>query len=145
MSIKKMSKEELETLSYNDIAHLILKEEKEQSTLDLFRRVVNVLELPEKTIENKIGDFYTSLTTDKRFILLEDGNWDLRVNHKMSTIITYEEDDDYEEDDSDYDDTEVEEEEDFDDAYNEDDIDDDAAEEYKNLVVVDEEDLGLEE
>lgn len=145
MSIKKMSKEELETLSYNDIAHLILKEEKEQSTLDLFKQVVNVLELPEKTIENKIGDFYTSLTTDKRFILLEDGNWDLRVNHKMSTIITYEEDDDYEEDDSDYDDTEVEEEEDFDDAYNEDDIDDDAAEEYKNLVVVDEEDLGLEE
>lgn len=145
MSIKKMSKEELETLSYNDIAHLILKEEKEQSTLDLFKQVINVLELPEKTIENKIGDFYTSLTTDKRFILLEDGNWDLRVNHKMSTIITYEEDDDYEEDDSDYDDTEVEEEEDFDDAYNEDDIDDDAAEEYKNLVVVDEEDLGLEE
>lgn len=145
MSIKKMSKEELETLSYNDIAHLILKEEKEQSTLDLFKQVVNVLELPEKTIENKIGDFYTSLTTDKRFILLEDGNWDLRVNHKMSTMITYEEEDDFEEEESDYDDTEVEEEEDFDDAYNEDDIDDDAAEEYKNLVVVDEEDLGLEE
>ncbi len=143
MSIKKMSKEELETLSYNDIAHLILKEEKEQSTLDLFKRVVSVLELPEKTIENKIGDFYTSLTTDKRFILLEDGNWDLRTNHKMSTMITYEEDDDYEEEDSDYDDNEIEEDE-FDDVYNEE-IDDDTVDEFKNLVVVDEEDLGLEE
>ncbi len=143
MSIKKMTKEELETLSYNDIAHLILKEEQAQSTLDLFKQVVNVLNLPEKTIENKIGDFYTSLTTDKRFVLLEDGNWDLRINHKSSNIITYEEDDEYEDIEEDYDD-EVEEDE-FDDVYGDDIDEDTSVDEYKNLVIVDEEDLGLEE
>ncbi len=145
MNIKKMSKEELETLSYNDIAYLILKEEKEQSTLDLFKQVVETLGLPEKTIENKIGDFYTSLTTDKRFILLEDGNWDLRTNHKSTNIIIEDDDEEYEEEteDEDYDD-EIEEDE-FDDGYNDDLEEDSTVDEYKNLVIVDEEDLGLEE
>ncbi len=145
MNIKKMSKEELETLSYNDIAYLILKEEKEQSTLDLFKQVVETLGLPEKTIENKIGDFYTSLTTDKRFILLEDGNWDLRTNHKSTNIIIEDDDEEYEEEteDEDYDD-EIEEDE-FDDVYNDDLEEDSTVDEYKNLVIVDEEDLGLEE
>ncbi len=145
MNIKKMSKEELETLSYNDIAYLILKEEKEQSTLDLFKQVVETLGLPEKTIENKIGDFYTSLTTDKRFILLENGNWDLRTNHKSTNIIIEDDDEEYEEEteDEDYDD-EIEEDE-FDDGYNDDLEEDSTVDEYKNLVIVDEEDLGLEE
>ena len=30
-----------------------------------------MLELPKKVLENKIGEFYTALTNDKRFILLE--------------------------------------------------------------------------
>lgn len=145
MNIKKMSKEELETLSYNDIAYLILKDEEKQSTLDLFKQVVKTLNLPEKTIENKIGDFYTSLTTDKRFILLEDGNWDLRTNHKSAGIVIDEDDDEYDEEteEDDYDD-EIEEDE-FDDVYSDDIEEDNTVDEYKNLVIVDEEDLGLEE
>ena len=146
MSIKKMSKEELETLSYNDIANFILQEEEAQSTLSLFEKIVETLELPKQTIENKIGDFYTSLTTDKRFILLEDGNWDLSKNHKTSAIIIEEEDlDEIEAEDS-YDD-EQDDDEELDEIYNND-LDDDidsSVEEYKNLVIVDEEDLGLEQ
>lgn len=142
MSIKKLTKEELETMSYNDIAYMLLKEEKKQTTADLFQKIVDLLGLPKKTFENKIGDFYTSLTTDQRFIMLEDGNWDLRVNHKVADLINTDDLEDYDEVESDYDDEpETEdEEEDYDDT-----DEDDTSDEYKNLVIIDEEELGQEE
>ena len=86
MTIKKYTKEDLELMSYTDIANILLKENNEQSTADLFKEIVKLLELPKKTYENKIGDFYTSLTTDKRFVLLKNGNWDLKSNHPSDTI-----------------------------------------------------------
>lgn len=142
MSIKKITKEELETMSYNDIAYMLLKEEKEQTTADLFQKIVDLLGLPKKTFENKIGDFYTSLTTDQRFIMLEDGNWDLRVNHKVADLINTDDLEDYDEVESDYDDEPEtdEEEENYDDTDEE-----DTSDEYKNLVIIDEEELGQEE
>ena len=45
MSKKKMNKEDLETMSYNDIAHILLTEKKKQSTLDLFKQIVESLRL----------------------------------------------------------------------------------------------------
>ena len=142
MSIKKITKEELETMSYNDIAYMLLKEEKEQTTADLFQKIVDLLGLPKKTFENKIGDFYTSLTTDQRFIMLEDGNWDLRVNHKVADLINTDDLEDYDDLESDYDDEPEtdEEEENYDDTDEE-----DTSDEYKNLVIIDEEELGQEE
>ena len=50
---KKLVKEELELMSYNDIAHILLKEESGQTTLDLFKKIVEMLELPEKVLESK--------------------------------------------------------------------------------------------
>ena len=85
--MKEIKKEEVENLSYKDITFMILSNEKKGiNTLDLFTKIVNILELPATTIENKIGDFYTSLTTDKRFILI-DGIWDLRSRHTSDKII----------------------------------------------------------
>ena len=142
MSIKKITKEELETMSYNDIAYMLLKEEKKQTTADLFQKILDLLGLPKKTFENKIGDFYTSLTTDQRLIMLEDGNWDLRVNHKVADLINTDDLEDYDELESDYDDEPEtdEEEENYDDTDEE-----DTSDEYKNLVIIDEEELGQEE
>ena len=82
-SLKNLKYEDLEVMSYSDIAELILKE---NATADLFREICDLLKLPEKTFENKIGDFYTALTTDKRFILLETGNWDLKENHSVAKL-----------------------------------------------------------
>lgn len=140
---KKLKKEDLELMSYNDIAHILLKEKPKQNSMDLFSKIVEMLELPKKTLENKIGEFYTALTNDKRFILLEDGNWDLQQNHKVKNQI--EEDEDFEEETEDYDDEEVLEKEDemFDNDDQDDDISD-ITEEYKNLVIVDEEELDGE-
>lgn len=144
--MKELKKDDVINLSYKDITNLILENEKKGiNTLELFTKIVNLLELPNSTIENKIGDYYTSLTTDKRFILV-DGLWDLRKRHTSDKIIVDSmEDDDIdetanvEEDDinfDEYDDTEDDMNVD-DDGY-EPDNDDDLA----DLVVLDEEDLN---
>lgn len=138
MKLKDMKKEDLETLSYNDIAKIIVEEQGKQKTIDLFKQIIKLLELPESAIESKIGDFYTSLTTDQRFILLNDGTWDLKNNHPTSKIIVEDDEDIEEPTDDEYED----EYEDKDDIYDEsEDISDDVTDEYKNLVIVDEEDL----
>ena len=142
MSVKNMQKEELELLSYNDIANLLLEENGKENTAVLFRQIVDLFELTNSTFENKIGDFYTSLTTDKRFILLGDGSWDLRINHKASHIVI-EEDEEVEDTDEIYDD--YEEEKDDDPYSDEQEEQDEEVEEYKNLVIIDEEDLNSEE
>ena len=148
MSLK-MKKEELELLSNKDIAELILQNSKRTlNTADLFRKIMKLLELPESTFEAKIADFYTSLATDKRFILLDNGKWDLRSNHTSDKVIKISSDDDEEEEE------ETEEESDsMDDDLDEDNFDDTEDEEYddetneelKDLVVIDEDELELEE
>ena len=145
MKVNKLSKEELEVMSYNDIADLLLNEESNLNTAVLFKKIVDLLELSSSTYESKIGDFYTSMSNDKRFILLEDGTWDLRKNHK-SNVLLDEDFDLYDDEDSDdlYDDYESYEEDDVFDEETDDDISD-ITEDYKNLVIVDEEDLDNEQ
>lgn len=148
MSIKKMKKEDLELLSNKEITCLILDESKKSmNTADIFRKIIELLELPESTFENKIADFYTSLATDKRFILLKDGTWDLRNRHTSDKVVKIADEDDEEEEiqeeDEDKDEEEIEE-DDFDDTEPED-YDEDTNEELKDLVILDEEDLELEQ
>ncbi len=143
MSLKKMSKEELELLSNKDITNLLLEEKGKQTTPDLFKKIIKLLDLPESTFDQKIGDYYTSLTTDKRFILLEGGKWDLRSRHTSDKIVKVEEEDDEEE----------EEEEEIEDETNESDYDsiesdeddlDDEDDDLKDLVVLDEDEMESE-
>ena len=94
MSLSKMTKEELELLSYTDIAKLYLEENKTTlNTAELFKEVCNLLSLSEAVYQEKITDFFQSLTTSKDFILLQDGKWDLKSKHsvKVSMDELYEE------------------------------------------------------
>lgn len=144
MELAKMKKEDLELLSHKDITYYILEEEGKMNTADLFKRVVTLLELPNKTYEEKIGDYYTLLTTDKRFVLLEDGNWDLRSRHTSDKIVKVTDDDDEEEEEIKEDTIlpDEEEEDNYDSGdTDDDDYDDDANEDLKDLVVVDEDEL----
>ncbi len=143
MSIKNMTKEDLELLSNKDITNLLLEEKGKQSTPDLFKKIIKLLDLPESTFDQKIGDYYTSLTTDKRFILLEDGKWDLRSRHTSDKVIKV--DDEEDEDLEEVEEEEQEEEtDDFDSIDNdEDDIDDDD-DDLKDLVVLDEDEMDTE-
>ena len=97
-SLKEMTKEDLELLSNKEITNLLLEENGKMNTADLYKEIIRLLELPSSTFDAKIGDYYTSLTTDKRFILLEDGLWDLRSRHTSDKAIIPVNDDDEEED-----------------------------------------------
>ena len=146
MSLKAMKKEELELLSNKDIAYMILEESnKKMNTADLFKKIIKLLELPNSVFESKIADFYTALSTDKRFILLDNGKWDLRNNHTSDKVIKISDDEeDDEEEEMENDKQEEIEEDSFDDTENED-YDDETNEELKDLVVIDEDELELEE
>ena len=110
MKLSKMPKEELELLSYTKIAELYLKENKTQmNTADLFKEVCRLLGLSDSVYQNQIADFFQSLTTSKEFILLNNGKWDLKINHSVKVDM----DDIYEDklEDEELDDFEDEEEE----------------------------------
>ena len=144
MKSSKMSKDELELYSYTDLAAMILKEEKKSlNTPEIFKKICNLLELSEEDYANKIGDFYTSLTTDKTFILLDDATWDLRDRHSVKLDL-----EDDTEDEEDLTETEEELDDELDDMASEDmhDMDDDSQLDDPDLddaVDVDDDDLTI--
>lgn len=142
--LKKMTKEELELLSYTKIAELYLKENKKTlSTADLFKEVCNLLELGEIEYQNQLTDFFQSLTTSKEFILLNDGTWDLKSNHSVKVNI----DDIYEEKDEEIGEDENDNgipddlENDEYDSPVEDDYDDDSAEDLADLTILNDDEI----
>ena len=140
MKFKTINKEDLETMSFDDIAYIILKEKgKKMKINDIFKIICDELNLGEDAFENQIADFFALLATEKRFIQLEKGYWDLRENHTAEINIKdieeeleddelaeEKEDEDIEEHESDfYDDIDETE-------------DDDTDDDLRDLVIVDE-------
>ena len=146
MSIENLKKEDLELLSYKDITNMLLEEKGSMNTADLFKKITSLLELPDSVYQNKIGDYYTTLTTDKRFLLLEDGNWDLRSRHTSDkVIIPNDQEDEEEEEELEIKEEQEEESNEYDDSVSDEDDFDDSDDDLKDLVVLDEEELELEE
>ena len=143
MKLNKMPKEELETLSYTDLTEMILKEKKKAvNTPTLFKEICKLLELSEEDYTNQIGDYYTSLTTDKRFILLDGGKWDLKEKHKVEIVLDDEEEYDDEAEDEENDEVvETVESEDIDAMEEEEGIDVDEDDEFDDLTIIDDEDM----
>jgi len=145
MKLSSMKKEQLELLTKIDLTKLILEDSKKtMTTAELFKEIIRLLELPASTFENKVADYYTALSTDKNFILLDDGKWDLRSHHKSDKVIVMDDEDDEEELDTE-DEIEQEEDDDLSNVYSEDDDfgDDSDDDDFKNLVVVDEDELEM--
>ena len=145
MDVRKMKKDDLELMSNKDITFNLLENSKKTiNTADLFNEILKLLELPSSELDKKIGDYYTALATDKRFILLDDGTWDLRSRHTSDKVKTISEEDEEDEDEEEItkDDQQEEIEEDnYDDT---DDDYDDTDEDLKDLVVIDEDELELD-
>ena len=100
--LNKMSKEELEVLSYTDLAEKILKESsKALNTPTIFKTICDLLEFSDSEYTDKIGDFYTSLTTDKRFVFLDTNEWDLREKHPVDIVLEEDDEEEVEEDSTD--------------------------------------------
>ena len=140
MKLKDLTKEDLESLGYDDIAYIILSESKAKLKLsDIFKKICDLLDLSEAEYEAKIGDFFQMMSTDKRFIMLEKGNWDLKSRHQTTIIMDEEEEEEIEEetiDDTDI--IEPDEEDEDDNFYDEDDTeqDDPDDDDLKDLVIV---------
>ncbi len=142
MKLNSIPKSELELLSYKEIAKMYLEENKTtKNTADLFKEVCKLLELSDQEYVDKIADFFESLTTSKEFILLEDGTWDLKVNHKVKVVIEDIEDEVGEESEEKEEDLEESEEE-IDTMIDDDGfIDDDSDDDLADLTIVDDEEL----
>ena len=150
MKLKDMKKEELEVLSFTDLTELILKENKKaMNTPSIFKHICELLELTDEDYTSKIGDFYTSLTTDKRFILLDSAEWDLRDKHKVEIVLDDEDEEDEhqedeleetEEDNEEDEDTELDESDDITD----DEVDLDEEDDLEDLSIVDDDNIDDE-
>ena len=145
MSLKTLKQEELEQLSYTDLSELILKDKKKpMNTAAIFKEISKLIGLSDEEYASKIGDFYTSLTTDKRFIFLENAaEWDLRVNHTAQKIVIDDDEDDEDIEEEEEEDIEDEEDEDIDSMENDDDDDtlDDDEDDISDLAIISEDDL----
>lgn len=142
MTLKELSKTELEAMSYDDIALMILTESNKQMKInELFKQVCDLLGLSENEFVDKLPAFFEVLSTDHRFIMLESGLWDLKSKHSTKVVIDTEEEEEEEliDEDSDTlleDDTEEEK-----DIYAEDETDDIDSDDddLKDLVIIEEE------
>ena len=142
MKLNNIPKNELELLSYKEIAKMYLEENKvTKNTADLFKEVCKLLDLSEQEYVDKIADFFESITTSKEFILLEDGTWDLKSNHKVKVSIEDLDDDSSEEVESDSNELDEEEINDIDTIDDDNFIDDDTDDDLADLTIVDDDEL----
>ena len=144
MKLSDMSKVELELLSYTDLTDMILKESKKpMNTPSIFRKICDLLGYNDEQYAAKIGDYYTSLTIDKRFHLLDSGEWDLSNNHVIPLEIDDEDEsdeilDDEEETDESAETEEETEEDDIDSIIDDEELDDEV-DDLDDLAILDDE------
>ena len=134
----KLTEDELLSMSYDDVAYKILEaNKKKMKTQDLFKEVIKSMNLGESAFEEHLADFFGLLSTDKRFIMVEKGYWDLKINHKANVIIDEEEDEELVEEADNIVEETIEDEEEI--NYDEEILDDDETEDdLKELVIMDE-------
>ena len=143
MKLKDMPIEEIELMSYTDLTYVLLKENgKSMNTPTIFREICNLLGYSDSEYTSKIGDYYTSLTIDKRFVLLDNNEWDVCDNHAVKIEVDDELDDDSEEEDEEEVEEEESEEENIDEVLDDDSLDDE--DDLDDLEIVDEDDLEEE-
>lgn len=141
--LKNMPKEELEILSYTDLTELILKEQtKPLNTPSIFRIICDLLEYSDSEFTDKIGDYYTSLTTDKRFVFLETNEWDLREKHPVAIVLD-EEDEVEDEVEEEIEEEVIEDEENIDSVIEDEELDDD--DDLDDLSIMSDEELEEED
>ncbi|MEG0826354.1 MAG: DNA-directed RNA polymerase subunit delta [Bacilli bacterium] len=110
MKLKDITKEELELFSYTDLTNMLLKEHrKAMNTPTIFKEICSLLGYSDEEYMDKIGDYYTSLTIDKRFVLLDNHEWDLREKHAVELVIDDDDDEEVLEEDDDDEEEETEE------------------------------------
>ena len=143
MNLNKMTKEEIESLSYTDLTCILLEENKKpMTTAEIFKKICELLEYSDEEYSEKIGDYYTSLTIDKRFTMLEDAKWDLRKNHAVELTIDEDEEEIEEVEEEETEQEEIEEDDSIETPIEDEDIDD--IDDLDDLTVLPDEELDEE-
>ena len=136
--------EEIELMSYTDLTYALLKENgKSMNTPTIFREICNLLGFSDSEYTAKIGDYYTSLTIDKRFVLIENNEWDVCDNHSIKIEIDDEIEEETDEEELEEDNEELEE-ENIDEVIDDESLDVDDEDDLDDLEIVDEDDLEEE-
>ena len=65
---------------------LLEKKQGPQSFNKFWNEVSEVLGLDKEEAQEFISDFYTNLSLDERFVLLEDNHWDLRSRQSFEKV-----------------------------------------------------------
>ena len=65
---------------------LMLKKQGAQKFVKFYEEVAALLAMNEEEAEQNISKFYTKLTLDERFVLLEDNTWDLRERQSFDKV-----------------------------------------------------------
>ncbi len=133
-----ISPEELETMNYNDIAYVILEANDSKMKLqELFLEVCKLIGAGEDEFQTYIADFFELLSTDKRFIMLDEGYWDLKIKHHKGMDIDSEDEEEDEDIILEDEDADSSEEDIYDSEKGDDDIEED---DLSDLVIIDDPD-----
>lgn len=146
MKLKELSKIDLESMNFAEIAELILNEKgKQMKIVDIFKEICKLLEMGETEFENKIADFFELISTDKNFIVLEKGFCDLRKKHTPKVVVEDDEEEDVLEQETNEEEIPEEEEEEdifYDNSSEEDDVEDND-DELSDFIVVDDDETSM--
>ena len=142
MKISEIPRDELELMSYDEIAALILQENgKKMKLQDILKKICQILELPEGSAEALLMEVFEQLSINKKFIMLKNGYWDLQSRHKLNLVIEDDEEETLVSEDEEMDDIIDEEPEDEEDIFydGDDETDDVVDDELSDFMVVDSE------
>jgi DNA-directed RNA polymerase subunit delta len=87
LSLKQFSKEELQQMSFIEVAHDLLVEKKSVVSFQgLLDEITRLLDVSESEARGRMVQFYTDLNIDGRFIALGDNRWGLREWYPVDQI-----------------------------------------------------------
>lgn len=142
MKLREIPKDELELMGYDDIALIVLQETgKKMKLADIFKKICDTLEIPNS--DDELMEFFEQMSINKKFVMLDNGYWDLQSRHNLNMVVEdMEEDDEIVDDvDDNIEDSENEEENDDNIFYDKDDETDDVDDDdLADLMIVDEND-----
>jgi DNA-directed RNA polymerase subunit delta len=87
LSLNQYSKEQLQEMSFIEIAYDLLVENKQAIPFnEIMDVIIKALNLSEKEVKSRIAQFYTDMNIDGRFLALGDNRWGLRVWYPVDHV-----------------------------------------------------------
>lgn len=87
LSLNQYSKEQLQEMSFIEIAYDLLVENKQATPFnEIMDVIINALDLSEQEVKSRIAQFYTDMNIDGRFLALGENRWGLRIWYPVDHV-----------------------------------------------------------